>query len=196
MSMGHRAFLFDTNKYHAEIEKIIEACCSSGEISLIKQYIDRHIEEFSSPYTLEPLEQDWEQELENGDMQEYFDFLLTACYDCEDDIGLAEAWAAVNEVIKLLGFMVGAEKCVLGTAVSYHGTVVDPGRMGLGIVEAAEISELKEKLLETKEKLEDISLSEDQMYDLTQDEIYDAYNELCNIYKEAEKEGKGILFTF
>ena len=64
-------------------------------------------------------------------MQEYFDFLLTACYDCEDDIGL-----------------------------------------------------------------EDISLSEDQMYDLTQDEIYDAYNELCNIYKEAEKEGKGILFTF
>ena len=56
MSMGHRAFLFDTNKYHAEIEKIIEACCSSGEISLIKQYIDRHIEEFSSPYTLEPLE--------------------------------------------------------------------------------------------------------------------------------------------
>ena len=196
MSMGHRAFLFDTNKYHAEIEKIIETCCSSGEISLIKQYIDGHIEEFSSPYTLEPLEQDWEQELENGDMQEYFDFLLTACYDCEDDIGLAEAWDAVNEVIKLLGFMVGAEKCVLGTAVSYHGTVVDPGRMGLGIVEAAEISELKEKLLENKEKLEDISVSEDQMYDLTQDEIYDAYNELCNIYKEAEKEGKGILFTF
>ena len=48
-------------------------------------------------------------------MKEYFDFLLTACYDCEDDIGLAEAWDAVNEVVKMLDFMDGAEKCVLGT---------------------------------------------------------------------------------
>ena len=196
MSMEHRAFLFDTDKYHAEIEKIIEACCGSGEVSSIKQYIDEHLEEFSSPYTWEPLEQDWEQELENGDMQEYFDFLLTACYDCEDDIGLAEAWDAVNEAIKLLDFMNGAEKCVLGTAVSFHGIVVDPGRMGLGIVDAGEIKELKEKLLENQEKLEDISIPEDLMYDMEQDEICDAYDDLCDIYKRAEKEGKGILFTF
>lgn len=196
MSMEHKAFLFDTAKYHIEIEKVLELCCQCGDSSLAKQYIDEHLEMFSSPYTWEPLEQDWEQELENGNMQEYFDFLLTACYDGEDDIGLSYSWDAVNEIIKLLDFMDGAEKCVLGTKIGFHEIVVDPGQMGLGIIDATEISKLKEKLIENKAKLENMPLSEDLMYGLTQDEICDAYDELCNIYKEAEKEGKGILFTF
>ena len=194
--MEHKAFLFDTAKYHAEIEKIIEKCCESGDSSLAEQYINEHLEQCSSPYTGEPLEQGWEQESETGDIQEYFDFLLTACYDCGDDMGLSYAWDAVNEVIKQLDFMEDAEKCVLGTAVSFHGTAVDPGRMGLGLVDAAEVGWLKEKLSENRGRLETASLSEDQMYDMEQDEIFDAYGELCGIYEQAEKQGKGVLFTF
>ena len=163
---------------------------------MAKQYINEHLEDFSSPYTYEPLEQDWEQELETGDIQEYFDFLLTACYDCGNDIGLSYAWDAVNEVVKLLDFMEAAEKCVLGTAVSFHGTAVDPGRMGLGIVEAAEVSGLKERLSENRARLDSVPLSEDQMYDMEQEEILDAYDQLCGIYEQAEEQGKGVLFTF
>lgn len=87
--MEHKAFLFDTAKYHAEIEKIIEKCCESKAGSLAERYINEHLEQFSSPYTYEPLEQGWEQ-----------------------------------------------------------------------------------------------------------DEIFDAYDDLCGIYEQAEKQGKGILFTF
>ena len=56
--MEHKAFLFDTAKYHAEIEKIIEKCCKSKAVSLAERYINEHLEQFSSPYTYEPLEQD------------------------------------------------------------------------------------------------------------------------------------------
>ena len=37
---------------------------------------------------------------------------------------------------------------------------------------------------------------ENLLYDVEPEEIVEGYDDLCNIYREALKQGKGIMFTF
>lgn len=96
MSMDHKAFVFDTKKFHAEIEPVMKDSITNAEVA--HQYICDHLDEFQSPYTGDTLEEGWEEEFGDLTLQVYFDILLTACYDVEDDWGLGEMWDAVNEV--------------------------------------------------------------------------------------------------
>lgn len=196
MSMEHKAFLFDTKLYHEQIESIIQECCKTKDCSSVKKYIDEHYAQLFCPYTGESLEDDWEEEMSSGSMQELFDFLLTACYEPDKDLGLEYAWDGVLEAIKELDFLQDAQECVLGNPLVYFQVKVDPGLMGLGIVEYTRISLIKEQLIKHQEQLEEVELSKDVLYELDEEELIDAYDDLCNIYKRAEKEGKGILFTF
>ncbi len=196
MSMEHKAFLFDTKLYYAQIETIVKKCCATKDGSIAKEYIDKHYSEIFNPYTGESLDSNWENEMSSGTMQELFDFLLTSCYQPDMDIGLEYAWDGVLEAIKELHFIHNPNVCVLGAPLIYSGIKVDPGFMGLGIVEHTAVAQIKEKLLENQEKIKYITLPKDVLYELERDELIDAYDDLCNIYKRAEKEGKGILFTF
>lgn len=196
MSMEHKAFLFDTKYYHEHLEDIIKKCCKTGNLDTIKTYIDKNYQHMFNPYTGDELDSDWESEMSSQSMQELFEFVLTCCYEPDKNIGLEYAWDGVMEAIKELGIMKDAEKCVLGKPLIYSGITIDPGLMGLGIVEHTEVSRIKDKLLKNQEKLENAQLSEDILYELEQGELVDAYDDLCMIYKRAEKEGKGILFTF
>ena len=120
-----------------------------------KEYIWQYPDRFCSPYTGEPLQGDWEEELSSNTLQEYFDFLLTACYD------------------------------------------VNAGGMGLGIIEASQVAPIYEKLRSNREMLNSIDLDMDHfLYEAEPEDILDGYDDLCNIYGEALKQGKGIMFTF
>ncbi|WP_288308390.1 hypothetical protein [uncultured Muribaculum sp.] len=96
--MDHKAFVFDTNKFHAEIEPVMRDSIKNTKAA--HRYICEHLDELQSPYTGDTLDEDWEEEFGDLTLQVYFDILLTACYDVEDDRGLGEMWDAVNEVIK------------------------------------------------------------------------------------------------
>lgn len=196
MSMEHKAFLFDTNKYHEQIEPIIEKCCKTNNTSEVRAYINENYEQIANPYTGDVLDVNWENELESGSMQELFDFALAGCYAPDDDIGLGYAWDGVLEAIKEMHVVEDAEICVLGNSLIYAGVEVNPGLMGLGLVEANDVVRIKDMLLINQEKLESMEFSEDVLYELEQDELMDAYDDLCTIYESAEREGKGILFTF
>ncbi len=74
------------------------------------------------------------REFDELTLQVYFDILLTACYDVEEDCGLGEMWDAVNEVIKSLDVFEEGEVPVLGRKVEIDDVTVDPGMEGLGIV--------------------------------------------------------------
>ena len=100
MSMEHKAFVFDTEKFHAEIEPVMKDSIKNAEVA--HRYICEHLDELQSPYMGDELGEDWEEEFGELTLQTYFDILLTTCYDVEDNRGLGEMWDAVNEVIKSL----------------------------------------------------------------------------------------------
>ena len=68
--------------------------------------------------------------------------------------------------------------------------------MGLGIIDEKEVKSIKEKLIQNKEKFEGADLPEDLLYEMEKEEINDAYDDLCDIYIQADNEKKGIMFTF
>ncbi len=141
------------------------------------------------------MEECWEEEFDELTLQVYFDILLTACYDVEEDCGLGEMWDAVNEVIKSLDVFEEGEVPVLGRKVEIDDVTVDPGMEGLGIVESNEVADMLTTLQENRDNAENAE-PDDLLYEAEPDEWMEAYDSLCNLYEEAKQQEKGILFTF
>lgn len=51
MSMEHKAFLFDTKKYHRDIEPVLRECIRTQSSDAAEAYITAHLPELTSPYT-------------------------------------------------------------------------------------------------------------------------------------------------
>lgn len=191
--MEHKAFVFDTEKFHAEIEPVMEASVKNTEVA--HRYICEHLDELQSPYTGDELGEDWEDEFDELTLQVYFDILLTACYDVEDDRGLGYMWDAVNEVIKSLDVFEEGELPVTGWEVVVDDVVVDPGMEGLGIIESCEVEEILDALKENREAAEEAE-PEDLIDETEPEEWMEAYDNLCSLYEEALSRNKGLLLTF
>lgn len=193
--MDHKAFVFDTKKFHAEIEPVMKDSIKNTEVAY--RYISEHLDELQSPYTGNTLEEGWEEEFGELTLQVYFDILLTACYDVEDDCGLCDMWDAVNEVIKSLDVFEKGELPVLGWTVEIEDVVIDPGMEGLGIIECDEVEEILNRLEENRDEAENAEIeTEDLLYEAEPEEWMEAYDNLCNLYKKALRQNKGLLFTF
>ena len=193
--MEHKAFVFDTNKFHAEIEPVMKDSIKNTEVA--HRYISEHLDELQSPYTGNTLEEGWEEEFGELTLQVYFDILLTACYDVEDDCGLCDMWDAVNEVIKSLDVFEEGELPVLGWTVEIEDVVIDPGMEGLGIIECDEVEEILNILEENRDEAENAEIeTEDLLYEAEPEEWMEAYDNLCNLYKKALRRNKGLLLTF
>lgn len=193
MSMEHKAFVFDTKKFHAEIEPVMKDSIKNTKVA--HRYICEHLEELQSPYTGDTLEEGWEEEFGELTLQVYFDILLTACYYVDEDCGLSEMWDAVNEVINSLDVFEDGELPVLGRKVEIDDVTVDPGMEGLGIVESDEVEAILATLQDNKDEAENAE-PEDLLYDVEADEWIEAYDDLCSLYEEALQQDKGLLFTF
>ena len=193
MSMEHKAFVFDTEKFHAEIEPVMKDSIKNAEVA--HRYICEHLDELQSPYTGDELGEDWEEEFGELTLQTYFDILLTTCYDVEDDRGLGEMWDAVNEVIKSLDVFEYGEVPVLGCQVEINSVIVDPGMEGLGIIDGDEVAEILERLKENRDEAESAE-PEDLLYEAEPEEWMKAYDDLCSLYEAALSQKKGLLLTF
>ncbi len=195
MSMEHKAFLFDTDKFYAEIKPVMEASVENTAVA--HEYISNHLDEFQSPYTGEPLEEDWEDEFDELTLQVYFDILLTACYDVEDDRGLVDMWDAVNEVIKSLDIFEDGEEPVTGQEIEVNGVTVDPGMEGMGIINSGEVEKILDALQDNRDAAEEADPDHEEMlYEADPEEWMEAYDELSSLYEDALNEKKGLLFTF
>lgn len=193
MSMEHKAFLFDTERFHAEIEPVMEA--AAADTAAARRYIDGNLDSLKSPYTGEPLGEDWEEEFPDLSLQVLFDILLTACYDPDDDRGLGDMWDAVNEVVKSLDAFEEGELPVTGWEVEAGDVVVDPGMQGLGIIDADEVAEILETLKACRDAAEEAE-PEDLLCESDPEEWMEAYDSLCDLYEDALNENKGLLLTF
>lgn len=104
-------------------------------------------------------------------------------------------WDAVNEVIKGLDVFEEGELPVTGWKVEIDDVIVDPGMQGLGIIDCDEVADILEVLKENRDEAE-CAEPEDLLCETDPDEWMDAYDDLCGIYEEAVRQGKGLLFTF
>lgn len=194
MSMEHKAFVFDTEIFHSTIEPVMKA--SVADIEVARRYICDNYSTLQSPYTGDDLDADWQTQFGELTIQECFDILLTACYDVNDDMGLGYMWDAVNEIVGQLDILEEPQVAVLGREVVVNGVTVDPGGMGLGLVESHEVEDILDRLTEGRDEAETIEELDDEVYDTEPDEWMEAYDDLCAIYDEALQQGRGILFTF
>jgi len=196
MSMEHKAFLFNTAKFQIEIRPILEKSLDEGGKDYAITYINQNYLKLMSPYTGEYLDENWMDEIEIGGIQEYIDFILTSCYDPNEDMGLEYAWDALIEAMSKVHVSNDVEYWVLGKPVRYKDIIIDPGAMGLGLVNSEDVVNIKDILLTLQDFVYSIESINTDMGDITHEDIVCAYNELCKIYKIADEKKCGILVTF
>ena len=200
MSMEHKGFIFDSDLYKILEKEIIKAVKKNDNESLYN-FINEHLDECSSPYSEEELDEGWQDELESEDTHELCDFALTYCYDITDDQGLSYSWDALLCVMKQLNWPLDVDCYVLGNNVSYGDFVIDPGGMGAGFVEKKDIKKMNSELLKNKEKfIEKIKTvdfkKEKALYEYNENDLKEAYETLLSLYSSALDEKKGLFFTF
>lgn len=196
--MEHKSFLFDTKGFELELCDTVIASGENDELRLLKQYIVNNIGKIRSPYTGEFLDDDWEDELELGNVQELADFALTKFYSPEEEFGLSYSWDSLLEALKQLLTTINPEYWVLGYPVESEKFRLDPGGMGTGIVRVEDVPIIFRNLIELRSQFIESEFSEmdNSLYEHTFQELIDAYDELTQLYKEANDNKKGLLMTF
>lgn len=128
MSMEHKAFLFDHERFEQELRPVLERALAKGTSEGLKRFIADHLQALKDPYEGLPLDEDWEDLLEIDEPDQYGDFALTKYYDPGQDIGLGSEWFSVQEIIETKS--PGASALLLGTPLRAGDAVFDPGKMG------------------------------------------------------------------
>lgn len=194
MSMEHRAFVFDEEKFSKELRNLLLDAGLAEDVDKIKSFIAQHSDDIKSPYDGIKVNSDYEKGMYNKDVQEYADYAMTAYYEPDDDMGLSYAWEVVLKVLKKLKYK-SAKYALLGKSVSKKGFCVDPGCSGLGIVAADDAQKIYEELAELEDSFnEDAENFEDEEFEA--DDIISAFGDLLVLYETATDEGCGLLLTF
>lgn len=121
--MEHKAFLFDYEGFRKTFAPRLREFLQNNDTDNLYLYIEERRPHLRDPYEGAPLDDDWYDALENGDIQELADFALTEFYDPLDDRGLMDEWLDIEDE--------EIQAAVLGTAFAApNGTLFDPGRMG------------------------------------------------------------------
>lgn len=197
MGMEHKAYLFDTNGFMKELSETIITSGTTNDIKLLKEFIFNHLGIVRSVYTGELLDKEWEQELENGEVQELADFAMTCYYSPDEEQGLSYLWDALIEALVKLPTKFDPNYYILGRPLESEMFILDPGGMGLGFVYAEDVPSMYNELLELKRNLISNGLpSNDLVYHASFSELIEAYDELVILYKDATEAKRGLLMTF
>lgn len=125
MSMSHKAFVFDWNGFQSELAPLLARSLADGDTVRLIEFGSRHQISLREPYEGEPLDPDWIEHLEIGDVQEVADFVLTRYYDPTQDRGLGGLWSVLDDSLDA-----GQRQALLGRTVGPETEPFDPGRMG------------------------------------------------------------------
>ena len=197
MTMEHKAYLFDTELFNQELRPIILAAGKNNDSILLRNYIAKNIGKVRSVYSGELLENNWENELEIGNVQELADFSLTCFYNPEDVLGLSYSWDVLLEALKILSTKFDADYYILGRPLELDTFRLDPGGMGMGFVQMNDILLILEDLINIKDTLIEVGeVPTEVLYQCTLQEFVEACDELIELYTEAQESKRGLLITF
>jgi hypothetical protein len=128
MSMEHKAFVFDYKAFAKELKPLLEKALTNSDNKELIQFIEENREALKDPDTGEPLEEDWQDQVEDDDPHRYGDLALTRYYDPEDGIGLAYDWMDLDDELQA---ELGNDRAVaLGDPCGPKDNHFDPGKMG------------------------------------------------------------------
>lgn len=142
--MEHKAYEFDWDKFNNELRPILEQSLSSDENTSLYSFIYENLEYLTDPYEGEPLEEDWEGQLETKTIQELGDFALTKYYKVTEVYGLGDNWLPLQK--ELPQTIINA---LLGTSISEF----DPGCYGSYFQSSKQRTENVTLLLKSNVKL-------------------------------------------
>jgi hypothetical protein len=123
--MSHKAFIFKWSDFQNELSPLLATALTENRVESLLAFGDLHLAMLRSPHTGFPLNLDWRNSFEAGDVQEIADFVLTKYYDPNEDGGIGRAWLDLEE-----GFPDAIRIAVLGKPFGVQGNYFDPGKMG------------------------------------------------------------------
>ena len=177
MSMEHKAFVFDYERFATDLCPLLEKSLRRGAIDELRAFIERHHDKLVDPYEGQPLGGDWEGSIPSPDPHQYGDFALTLYYDPRADIGLGCAWEAAQKAIARHG---GPVVAVLGSPVGPSSEPFDPGKMGAYFQSSGGV---RKRLAELR------ALLRNGIYD-------DNCRKVIEMLEAAERARKGLYLTF
>lgn len=170
MSLSHKAFPFNWSGFEEELLPVLVPALDTGEQAHLTHFIEANRRYCTDPYEGEPLDDDWQDTLENGDVQELGDYALTKYYDVADDCGLHEDWEQAEKTLPP-----EVRWCLLGMNIGPERNRFDPGRMGAYF-------QTPDMVLRSVDSLAPLD--------------YEPLNTFHNFLAETQAKGLGIYITF
>jgi hypothetical protein len=225
MSISHKAYLFDVKRFEEELAKILYRALETDDAEPLRQFILRNRRSLRSLWTAQPLNEETDGtflleylggsiDAATGEFREdpalnanrplrvqrCADLALTKHYDLLDDgWGLDYGFDALGyyfESVPRLRPQTGA--LIGGYLFGPRGKRLDPGFMGTGLVS---VEQVKKLLALLEEPLPAIPPPDSDVFygcgppPDSAEEVEQSLNTLRNLYRQALKEGVGILFT-
>lgn len=180
MSLEHKAFIFDSDKFCEELKPLLESCLASGDVDQVREFVIINNSSLKDPYEGKPLEYDWEDMIEDKDVHQYGDFALTKYYTPSLDMGLGYDWEDVQKIFSGVSGL--RYSPVLGEPLGTESEYFDPGKSGSyfqSYNQAIESLKIANKL--------DSSISGD---------LRELFKEYKDLLERAVSERKGLYITF
>jgi hypothetical protein len=179
MSIDHKAYLFDYDRFAIELKSNLEDALLTENINSLITFIQQNLSFLKHPDLGEPLDVNWKQMLVNKDVHEYGDFALTKFYDPEDCIGLSNDWREIDD---LLCYEFGEGSLItLGKLLGPKDNFFDPGKMGSYFQSPHQV---QKNLIWLEDTLEQ------------RPELLEYLISVINMLKPASKQGQGLYITF
>lgn len=125
VSMSHKAFLFDWKEFQQELAPLLASSLKRNDPVELVAFANDYLDELKDPYEGEPIAENWLEQMENGDIQEVADFVLTKYYDPTSDAGLGDLWLQIDGQLEA-----PVRAALLGEPFGPLQQPFDPGRMG------------------------------------------------------------------
>ncbi|RMO97620.1 hypothetical protein ALQ33_01459 [Pseudomonas syringae pv. philadelphi] len=180
MSYEHKAFIFDIDSFGSEFKPLLESCLLSGNVDQVRDFVVSNKQFLVDPYEGIPLDDNWEDMIEEKDVHQYGDFALTKYYSPVDDRGLGIWWSVIQEIPFDKNKL--SSSPFLGVPVGSDEVFFDPGKMGSYFQTENEVIDSLNKLLEIEVKVQNDALED--------------FREFKKLLEQAIDEKKGIYVTF
>jgi hypothetical protein len=180
MSLEHKAFIFDVERFSTELKPLLESSLLSGDVDRIRAFVVSNKSSLTDPYEGEPLEEDWEDMIEDKDVHQYGDFALTKYYSPTHDVGLGYDWEDLQKIFSVVTSV--SFSPVLGEPLGRESEYFDPGKMGSYFQTS---NQVLESLKIAKELKESVS-----------DGMQELFDEFTVLLERAAREHKGLYVTF
>lgn len=127
MSMSHKAYAFEDQRFQAECAALLTAALRSNDPALLRPFIEANWSHLKDPYEGGPLTREWWAEaVDENDVHQVAEVGLTLFFDPGDDRGLCGEWIDIDALLDGQP----AQAALLGEPFGPTENYYNPGRQG------------------------------------------------------------------